>query len=54
LFIADVTKARYISKMHFPVNIPLGKSYIPVHFVCETLAYIIGYRYYSYLRKKKP
>jgi phosphatidylglycerol:prolipoprotein diacylglycerol transferase len=23
-----------------------------VHFVCETLAYIIGYRYYSYLRKK--
>jgi len=52
LFIADVTKARYISKMHFPVNIPLGKSYIPVHFVCETLAYIIGYRYYSYLRGK--
>ena len=36
--------------MHFPVNIPLGKSYIPVHFVCETLAYIIGYRYYMYLR----
>ena len=38
--------------MQFPVNIPLGKSYIPVHFVCETLAYIIGYRYYSYLRNK--
>jgi len=38
--------------MHFPVNIPLGKSYIPIHFICETLAYIIGYRYYSYLRSK--
>lgn len=38
--------------MHFPVNIPVGKSYIPIHFICETLAYIIGYRYYSYLRAK--
>ncbi len=36
--------------MHFPVNIPIGKSFIPVHFVCETLAYFIGYRYYAYLR----
>jgi phosphatidylglycerol:prolipoprotein diacylglycerol transferase len=37
--------------VHFPVNIPIGKSYIPVHFICETLAYFIGYRYYVYLRK---
>lgn len=37
--------------MHFPVNIPLGKSFLPVHFICETLAYFVGYRYYSYLRK---
>lgn len=37
--------------MHFPVNIPLGKSSIPVHFICETLAYFVGYRYYIYLRK---
>jgi len=37
--------------LHFPVNIPLGKSFIPVHFVCETLAYFVGYRYYVYLRK---
>ena len=37
--------------MHFPVNIPLGKSSIPVHFICETLAYFVGYRYYVYLRK---
>lgn len=38
--------------MHFPVNIPLGKSYLPIHFICETAAYILGYRYYSYLRAK--
>lgn len=38
--------------LHFPVNIPIGKSYIPVHFVCETLAYFVGYRYYAYLRKQ--
>ena len=37
--------------MHFPVNIPIGKSSVPVHFVCETLSYFIGYRYYAYLRK---
>ena len=37
--------------MHFPVNIPLGHSSIPVHLVCETMAYFLGYRYYVYLRK---
>jgi phosphatidylglycerol:prolipoprotein diacylglycerol transferase len=37
--------------VHFPVNIPIGKFTIPIHFVCETLAYFLGYRYYSYLRK---
>jgi phosphatidylglycerol:prolipoprotein diacylglycerol transferase len=37
--------------LHFPVNIPLGSASIPVHFVCETLAYFLGYRYYAYLRK---
>jgi phosphatidylglycerol:prolipoprotein diacylglycerol transferase len=37
--------------LHFPVNIPLGKSFVPVHFICETLAYFIGYRYYVCLRK---
>lgn len=39
--------------MRFPVNIPIGKSTVPVHFVCETLAYFLGYRYYVYLRKHK-
>ncbi|MEO6522299.1 MAG: prolipoprotein diacylglyceryl transferase family protein [Mucilaginibacter sp.] len=37
--------------MHFPVNIPIGSSTIPIHFVCETLAYFLGYRYYAYLRR---
>lgn len=37
--------------MHFPVNIPLGHSSIPVHLVCETLAYFVGFRYYVYLRR---
>jgi phosphatidylglycerol:prolipoprotein diacylglycerol transferase len=37
--------------LHFPVNIPIGKTYIPVHFICETLAYFLGYRYYAYLRR---
>jgi prolipoprotein diacylglyceryltransferase len=37
--------------LHFPVNIPLGRSSIPVHFVCETLSYFLGYRYYTYLRR---
>ncbi|WDF54842.1 prolipoprotein diacylglyceryl transferase [Mucilaginibacter sp. KACC 22063] len=39
--------------MHFPVNIHIGNAEIPVHFVCETLAYTIGYRFYVYLRHKK-
>ncbi|HVW12816.1 MAG TPA: prolipoprotein diacylglyceryl transferase family protein [Mucilaginibacter sp.] len=37
--------------MHFPLHIPFGKSTIPLHFICETIAYFLGYRYYVYLRK---
>lgn len=37
--------------MHFPVTIPIGRSGIPIHFVCEMLAYMLGYRYYTYLRQ---
>lgn len=37
--------------MHFPVDIHIGKLSLPIHFICETLSYFIGYRYYSYLRK---
>jgi phosphatidylglycerol:prolipoprotein diacylglycerol transferase len=36
--------------LHFPVNIPLGHTNIPMHFVCETLAYFVAYQYYTYLR----
>ncbi len=39
--------------MHFPVTIPIGKSGISAHFICETLAYFVGYRYYVYLRKHR-
>ncbi|RVU03169.1 diacylglyceryl transferase [Mucilaginibacter limnophilus] len=37
--------------MHFPVNVHIGSLTIPAHLLCETLAYFIGYRYYTYLRK---
>lgn len=40
--------------MHYPANIPFGASSIPIHFICETFAYFLGYRYYLYLRKKEP
>lgn len=40
--------------MHYPANIPFGASSIPIHFICETLAYFLGYRYYLYLRNKQP
>ena len=40
--------------MHFPVNIPIGSFHLPVHFICETLAYALGYRYYAYLRGHQP
>ncbi len=36
--------------LHFPVTIPIGKSGISAHFICETVAYFAGYRYYIYLR----
>jgi len=36
--------------LHFPLNISLGHAVIPVHLICETLAYFLGYRYYAYLR----
>ncbi|OCX53339.1 hypothetical protein BEL04_03290 [Mucilaginibacter sp. PPCGB 2223] len=40
--------------MHFPVNIPIGSHSIPIHFICETLSYFIGYRYYAWLRRHTP
>jgi phosphatidylglycerol:prolipoprotein diacylglycerol transferase len=40
-----------LSHLHFPINITIGNGILPVHFLCETLAYALGYRYYVYLRK---
>ena len=38
--------------MDFPVEITLGSFKITVHLLFETLAFIIGFRYYLYLRKR--
>jgi phosphatidylglycerol:prolipoprotein diacylglycerol transferase len=38
--------------MQFPVNIFIGSLEIQSHLVFETLAYLLGFRYYLYLRKK--
>lgn len=38
--------------MPFPVNIHLGNATIPSHQILEILAYMLGFRYYLYLRKK--
>ena len=36
--------------MRFPVEIALGPARLPVHLLCEVLAYTLGYRLYQYLR----
>ena len=40
-------------ELHFPVSIPIGHTSILLHTVCETLAFLAGFRYFLYLRKKK-
>jgi phosphatidylglycerol:prolipoprotein diacylglycerol transferase len=37
--------------LHFPVIIPLGRSHVPLHMLCETLSYFVGYKYYADLRR---
>ena len=39
--------------MQFPFSITLGNSNILLHTICETLAFLAGFRYFLYLRKKK-
>jgi phosphatidylglycerol---prolipoprotein diacylglyceryl transferase len=39
--------------MHFPVEISFGNNKLPLHAITEIAAFFIGYRYYSYLRKKQ-
>jgi len=36
--------------MHFPVELALGPVRLPVHLLCEVLAYTLGYRLYTHLR----
>ena len=35
--------------MHFPIEFALGPARLPVHLVCEVLAYTLGYRLYTHL-----
>jgi phosphatidylglycerol---prolipoprotein diacylglyceryl transferase len=39
--------------MHFPIEISFGNSKLPLHAITEIAAFFIGYRYFSYLRKKQ-
>lgn len=36
--------------MEFPVELTIGSFKLPLHLIFETLAFIIGYRVYAYLR----
>ena len=40
--------------MHFPVELALGPARLPVHLLCEVLAYTLGYRLYTHLRAGYP
>jgi phosphatidylglycerol:prolipoprotein diacylglycerol transferase len=37
--------------MHFPVEIGIGNYKLSAHLVLETLAFMVGFRYFQYLRK---
>ena len=39
--------------MHFPVEISFGNNKITLHAITEIAAFFIGYRYFSFLRKKQ-
>ena len=36
--------------MHFPVELALGPARLPVHLLCEVLAYTLGFHLYTHLR----
>lgn len=38
--------------MKFPIDVEIGGYAINLHFVCETLAFIIGFRFFLFLRKR--
>lgn len=39
--------------MNFPINLHIGSLVIDSHLIFEILAYSIGFKYYTYLRKKE-
>jgi phosphatidylglycerol---prolipoprotein diacylglyceryl transferase len=39
--------------MHFPIEISFGNNTLPLHAITEIAAFFIGYRYFSYLRKRQ-
>jgi phosphatidylglycerol:prolipoprotein diacylglycerol transferase len=38
--------------MHYPVQLEIGRFHLPVHLLCEVLAYSLGYRLYTALRAR--
>jgi prolipoprotein diacylglyceryltransferase len=38
----------------FPVSVHLGAWTLPVHPVCDVLAYTLGFQFYLYLRRRAP
>jgi len=40
--------------MHYPVEFAWDSFHLPVHLVCEVLAYSLGYRLYTALRARTP
>ncbi len=38
--------------MHFPVEITIGSFSLSAHLLFETLAFVVGFRYFLYLRKR--
>ena len=40
--------------MTYPVQLTLGPLHLPVHLLCEVLAYSLGYRFYTALRARTP
>jgi len=39
---------------HFPVVIPIGNWRVPIHPVCDVLAYFLGFQFYLYLKRRAP
>jgi len=39
--------------LHFPVQLHIGTTAIPLHSLLETLAFFAGFRYFTYLRKRQ-